>query len=81
MFYIYILPSLKDKKFYVGTSTNPKRKIAEHKRVQVKLTKCRLPIKLICYEAYLTKKDVERRESYSKSSDGEKDLRKRLTVD
>ena len=80
MFYVYILLSLKDKKFYVGMSADLKPRIAEHKRGHVKSTKHRLPIKLICYEAYLTKEEAEKRELYLKSSDGKKDLRKRLIM-
>ena len=35
-------------------------------------------MKLICYEAYLHKKEATYREKFLKSSDGRKDLRKRL---
>ena len=78
MFYVYILLSLKDEKFYVGMSADLRRRIIEHRKGKVKSTKYRLPIKLLCYEAYLTKKEAERREVFLKSSDGKKDLRKRL---
>jgi len=77
-YYVYVLLSLKDRKFYVGMSADLKRRLAEHKKGKVKSTKNRLPVKLICYEAYLTKKEAERREIFLKSSDGKKDLRKRL---
>jgi putative endonuclease len=78
MFYVYILLSKKDNKFYIGMTSDLKRRIREHNRRKVKSTKHRLPLKLMCYEAYLTKKEAERRELYLKSSDGKKDLRKRL---
>ncbi len=78
MFYVYILLSIKDGKFYVGMSANLKRRMVEQTRGKVKSTKNRLPMKLLCYEAYLTKKEAENREKYLKSSDGKKDLRKRL---
>ncbi len=80
MYYAYILQSLKDNKFYIGYSSDLKRRINEHKNGKVKSTKNRLPIKLICYEAYINKKEAENREKYLKSSDGKKDLRKRLTL-
>jgi hypothetical protein len=38
-------------------------------------------MKLICYEAYLTKREAERREKYLKTSDGRKDLRKRINIE
>jgi putative endonuclease len=81
MFYVYILLSKKDNKFYVGMTSDLKRRIGEHKRGNVKSTKHRLPMKLICYEAYLTKGEAERREKYLKTSDGRKDLRKRINIE
>jgi putative endonuclease len=78
MFYVYILLSKKDNRFYIGMTNDLKRRIREHNRKKVRSTKYRLPLKLICYEAYLTKKEAERRELYLKSSDGKKDLKKRL---
>ena len=81
MYYTYILLSLKDKKFYIGSTADLKRRISEHKKGKVKSTKNRLPIKLICYEAYLTKTEAQRRERFLKSSDGKKDIRKRIIFD
>ncbi|MEA1925927.1 MAG: GIY-YIG nuclease family protein [Patescibacteria group bacterium] len=72
MFYVYVLLSLKDGKFYVGMSADLKRRLEEHKKGKVKSTKNRLPLRLICYEAYLTKEEAERREKFLKSSDGKK---------
>ena len=78
MFYVYILISEKDNNFYIGYTDDLKRRIEEHKQEKVKSTKSRLPIKLLCYEAYPTKKEALLRERYLKSSDGKKDIRKRL---
>jgi putative endonuclease len=78
MFYVYILVSLKDKNFYVGITADLRRRIVEHKQSKVKSTKNRLPIKLVCCEAYLRKREAIRREKFLKSSDGKKDLRKKL---
>ena len=78
MFYVYILFSLKDGKFYIGYSNNLKRRIEEHKLGKVKSTRNRLPVKLLWYEAYFTKKETLLREKYLKSSDGKKDIRRRL---
>jgi len=78
MFYVYILVSLKDKNFYVGITADLRRRIVEHKQSKVKSTKNRLQIKLVCCEAYLRKREAIRREKFLKSSDGKKDLRKKL---
>jgi len=77
MYYVYILQSLKDKKIYVGYAHDLKRRIDEHIKGKVKSTHTR-PLNLICYEAYLTKKEAMRREKFLKSSDGKKDIRKRI---
>jgi putative endonuclease len=79
MFYVYILLSLKDKKLYTGSTGDLRRRIEEHKQGKVESTKNRLPMDLICYEAYLHKEEALAREQFLKSSDGKKDLRKRLT--
>jgi len=79
MYYVYILISLKDRKFYVGSTEDLVRRINEHKKGKVKSTKNRLPIKLACYEAYNFKEEMSAREKFLKSSDGRKGLRKRLT--
>ncbi|OGI21249.1 MAG: excinuclease ABC subunit C [Candidatus Moranbacteria bacterium RIFCSPLOWO2_02_FULL_48_19] len=79
MFYVYILRSKKDTKLYVGFTQDLKRRISEHNGGSAESTKTRRPLELLCYEAYNHKEEAERREKYLKSSDGKKDLRKRLT--
>ncbi|MFO7807323.1 MAG: GIY-YIG nuclease family protein [Candidatus Moraniibacteriota bacterium] len=78
MYFVYILLSLKDKKFYIGITGNLQRRIKEHNQKKVKSTKGRQPLKLICYEVYSSKKIAEKRERFLKSSDGKKDIRKRF---
>ncbi len=78
MFYVYILISLKDKKFYIGSTADLRKRVKEHFSEKVISTKHRLPLKILCYEAYLTKAEALRREKYLKSSDGRKELKIRL---
>ena len=80
MYYTYILQSLKDKRLYIGYSHDLKRRIEEHHRGNVKSTSTRRPLKLICYEAYLTKEEAMSREEFLKGSDGRKDIKKRLKI-
>jgi putative endonuclease len=80
MFYVYILISEKDSKFYIGMTADLKRRMEEHSRGNVKSTKYRRPIKLTCCEACYTKKEANRREEFLKTNDGREDLRKRLTL-
>jgi putative endonuclease len=77
-FYVYVLWSYKDKKFYIGYSNNIDRRILEHKSGANTSTAKRLPIRLIFFEAYLSKKDALRRESYFKTTKGKITLRQML---
>ncbi len=80
MHYVYVLYSLKDGKFYIGYTADLKRRYQEHIRGGVTSTKNRVDLELVCYEAYRIKKEALRREKYLKTSDGKKDLRKRLIL-
>lgn len=66
MYYVYILQSLKDKKIYTGSSADLEKRVQEHKSGKVRSTASRLPIKLVYYEAYSSKKDAQAREKYLK---------------
>lgn len=70
MYYVYILQSLKDKGLYIGYSNNLKRRIKEHQKGLVFATKGRLPIKLIHYQAFLSKEDATDCEKYLKTTRG-----------
>ena len=78
MYYVYLLKSEKDGKFYTGSTDDLKRRIAEHEAGYVKSTVHRKPLKLIYYEACIDEDDARRRERYLKSGAGKKYLRNRL---
>ena len=59
MYYVYVLLSKKDSKFYIGLTKDLKARFESHKNGCVKSTKERRPLKLIYYEAGLNKKDAE----------------------
>jgi len=48
-YYVYVLLSDKDNKFYTGFTNNLKRRFEEHQKGRVKSTKNRRPLKLIYY--------------------------------
>jgi len=79
MYYVYILLSLKDKKFYIGSTSDLKQRMGQHNSGSVVSTKHRRPFELLCYEAYNHKKEALSREKFLKSSDGKKDIKRRLT--
>ncbi len=78
MYYTYILLSLKDGNFYIGFTSDLKRRLAEHNSGKNISTKPRRPLKLIYYEAHLSKADAERREQYFKTTKGKSTLRQIL---
>jgi putative endonuclease len=78
MFYVYVLQSESDKNLYIGMTDDLKRRYSEHQRGNVESTRHRLPLKMLCYEAYHTKKEAARREEFLKSNDGRKDIKKRI---
>lgn len=66
MHYVYILKSLKDKRLYIGYTSNLKLRYKEHCDGLVKSTIKRRPLELIYYEAYKNEKDARNREEYLK---------------
>ena len=78
MYYTYVLQSEVDHQFYVGYSKDLKLRFERHKNGYIESTKDRRPIKLIYYEACLTRKDALQREKYLKTWHGKQYLHKRL---
>ncbi|MBI5127748.1 GIY-YIG nuclease family protein [Candidatus Roizmanbacteria bacterium] len=78
MFYTYVLKSIKDDKLYVGSTSDLKTRIKFHDQGRVTATKGRRPLKLIYYEACLTKDKAEERERYFKTGFGRGFLKNRI---
>ena len=76
--YVYILRSLKDGNFYVGYSSDLKRRISEHNSGQVASTAARRPLELVYYEACSNQTDATKREKYLKSAWGKRYIKGRL---
>jgi len=77
-YYVYVLRSLKDNKFYTGFTADLRTRLTEHQEGKTTSTKSRVPFQLIFYEAYRNKYDALRREKYLKTSKGETTLRQML---
>jgi len=77
-YYIYVLYSLKDHKFYIGYTVNLKRRLTEHSKGEVISTKNRRPFKLIHYEYLINKEDAKARERFLKSGFGRNQMKKIL---
>mgnify|MGYP001595728767 CR=1 FL=1 len=78
-YYLYILYSEKDGKFYTGVTSDLRKRVKEHNSGKNISTAYRRPLKLIYYEAYLLKKDAEARERYLKTSTGKRVIKKQLS--
>jgi len=77
-YYVYILQSLKNKSFYIGYTTDLKKRVREHNAGKSLATKPFRPYRLIFYEAFLNKSDAKNREEYLKSGWGLRSIKKCL---
>ena len=67
MYYVYVLRSVKDSSFYIGYTTNLKRRFSEHNDGRSQATKYKRPYCLLFYEAFTNRIDAKHREEYLKS--------------
>jgi putative endonuclease len=73
--YVYVLISLKDNQFYIGSTNDLKRRLQQHNNGENISTAKRKPFKLIYFEGHLAKTDALRREFYFKTTKGKVMLR------
>ena len=78
-YYIYVLHSLKDGKFYTGYTNNLKQRLQAHTLGKVDSTKNRRPFRLIYFEGCFNQDDALKREKYLKSTYGKRYLKNRNT--
>jgi len=78
MYYTYVLQSTKDGNFYVGFTKDLKLRFEQHEKGLVEATITRKTIKLVYYEACLSKSDAVKREKYLKTYHGRMFLKRRL---
>ena len=77
-YYVYVLQSQLDGNFYVGYTSDLRRRIDQHQKGQVQSTKNRRPLKLVYWEGCLNQQDATHREKYLKTSYGKKYIKNRL---
>lgn len=78
IYFVYILYSNKDKKLYVGCTTNVYNRLERHNKGYVPATKYRRPFSLIYSEKHLGKNTAFNRERFLKSLWGGKFKKKVL---
>jgi putative endonuclease len=72
--YVYILQSSKNNSFYIGYTTDLRKRFHKHNAGENKATKPYIPFKLIFYEAFLNRVDAKHREEYLKGGYGRKTI-------
>jgi len=72
MYYVYIIKSRKDKKFYTGITNNLERRLKEHNqgKKSTRSTKNRGPFDLVYFEEVDNRLLARKREKYLKSGIG-----------
>lgn len=70
MYYVYILLSQKDRKFYIGATSNLEKRLKYHNSGKNKSTRYRAPFILVYSEEYTDKNEAYKREFYLKSPKG-----------
>jgi putative endonuclease len=78
MFYTYVLQSKKDHKFYTGYTNDLRKRLMLHNDGRVSATKNRLPLKLVYYEACISRQDATHREKYLKTAWGKRYIKQRI---
>jgi putative endonuclease len=70
MYFVYILKSKKDNRFYTGLTKDIDRRIHEHNSGFVKATKSRIPFVLVYKEKVDTLQKARTKEKWLKSGEG-----------
>lgn len=63
MYYVYLLKSIRDNFFYVGSTKDLRERFKDHNAGKSISTKAHKPYKLVYYEAYSSKQDALIREN------------------
>jgi putative endonuclease len=77
-YFVYILRSCLDGKFYTGYTSDIRKRLIEHNSGKVNSTKKRIPFELVYFEYSLNLNDALHREKYLKTTYGKRYIRQRL---
>ncbi len=76
--YTYLIRSVKSGKWYIGITSDLRKRFHQHQNNESTYTKGRGPFELIYYEACQNRLDAESRERYLKSGMGRRYIKNRL---
>jgi putative endonuclease len=77
-YFVYVLLSKKDNKFYTGSTCNLNERIIKHNSGKVSSTQYRAPFDLVYFEVCFNQEDALHREKYLKSTYGKRYIKNRL---
>ena len=77
-YYVYVLKSRVDSKFYTGFTSNLEERIIEHNSGKVLSTRWRKPLVIVYFEFSLNINDAIHREKYLKTTYGKRYIKQRL---
>ena len=79
-YYVYLLQSKRTKNFYIGYTSNLKKRLAQHNSGETPSTKAGAPYELVYFEGFKNKKDALIREKKLKDhGQGIRRLKERLS--
>lgn len=78
MQFVYILQSDIDQTLYTGCTHDIKNRLKLHNAGKVTATRCKIPYRLMYYEAYINEKDAWAREKFLKTGWGRNYIKKTL---
>lgn len=77
-YFVYVLKSTKTRHYYVGQTSNPKKRLVEHNLGRVYWTKRYKPWVIIYSEGFKTREEAAKKEKYFKSHAGRTWLKRNL---
>ena len=75
-YYVYVLESEKDQRWYKGHTVDLDKRIKEHNSGKTKSTKGFIPWRLVYFEVVETREEAIQREKYFKTGSGREFLKK-----
>ena len=67
MYFVYILQSMKNGKFYVGSSVDVEKRMMQHNAEKSRSTKAGAPWRIVQIESFATRAEATRREKKIKA--------------
>ena len=79
MYFVYIIQSLKDNKYYIGSTSNVELRLKFHNSGRQRSTKHRIPFVLVYTETFQNRLEAEIREKQVKSYKGGEAFKKLIS--